>query len=104
MSTITPPRAGVPIGRAVVAGRNVVVDVDEEYLRFFASLTERAGGVSGSGTTDLSVAQFEDAGIEETKALLHVLANEAGQAPSGIEEQLRALTLRVIALEQGAGS
>ena len=113
MTTVTPPRVGVPIGTAEVSGRTVQVFPHPEYVKYFSGLHARSGGVSGPGTEDLTAAQFEDAGIEETKALLHILSNAAGQAPRAeptpenqlhecsLREQMNALALRVQALEQG---
>lgn len=79
MANITAPRNGIPIGTARIGGQTVTIDVHPEYLRFFESLTIRAGGVTGASNTDLSLAQFEDAGIEEHKYALFRLADDAAQ-------------------------
>jgi hypothetical protein len=110
MSKLTLPRAGIPV---ILGDR-----VSPEWFRFFHDLNERVGGVSGASNDDLSASQFEDAGIEETKALLARVADAAAQVPpqeqafvlaleslvSEVEEmrrQLRELTKAVEALQQG---
>lgn len=116
MANITAPRNGIPIGWAMVGGQKVQVEVHPEYLRWFESLTGRVGGVTGAGTNDLALSQFEDAGIEEHKHAMFRLTDDMGQfppvvempaiddQPSGVEE-LRALvaelTKAVEALQQG---
>ena len=79
MTTVTPPRNGIPIGIASIGGQRVLVEVHPEYLRWFEGLTGRVGGVTGSSTNDLTVSQFEDAGIEEHKHALFRLADDSGQ-------------------------
>lgn len=101
MSTVTPPRAGVPIGTVAIQGREFSVATHPEFVRFFESLITRVGGVTGPGTNDLSTAQFEDAGIEETKALLHLAESAAAQEVVYLREVVQALEKRIIALEQG---
>lgn len=74
MTTVTIPRAAVPLtadGRAI----------SREWYRWAHDLTIRAGGVDGSGSDDLSLSQFEDAGIEELKAQAYAIADEFRQAP-----------------------
>jgi ABC-type transporter Mla subunit MlaD len=110
MSKLTLPRAGIPL----ISGDRV----SPEWFRFFHDLNERVGGVSGSSNDDLAASQFEDAGIEETKALLARVADAAAQVPpheqaivlaleslvSEVEEmrgQLRELTKAIEALQQG---
>jgi hypothetical protein len=117
MANVTPPRNGIPIGTARIGGQMVSIDVHPEYLRWFESLTTRVGGVMGASTTDLTLSAFEDAGIEEQKAALFRLADDAGQFPAAVQvqqaaddvapgiEELRAqvaeLTKAVEALQQG---
>lgn len=116
MGNVTAPRNGIPIGWAEVGGRRVAVEIHPEYLRFFESMTVRVGGVTGSSTDDLTLSQFEDAGIEEHKHALFRLADDVAQAsPMVVEavaedtgasvEELRAqvaeLTKAVEALQQG---
>jgi hypothetical protein len=85
MSTVTPPRNGIPIGFADT--QTGEVRVHPEYLRFFESVFTRVGGTVGSGTNDLTLSQFEDAGIEEVKASAAHLADELGQVPSNTPTQ-----------------
>lgn len=110
MSKLTLPRNGIPF--------SLGERVSPEWYRFFHDLNERVGGVSGSSTDDLSASQFEDAGIEEAKALLASVSDAANQMPANdqafglavdsllpeVEElrgQLRELTKAVEALQQG---
>ena len=83
MANVTPPRNGIPIGTARIGGQMVSIDVHPEYLRWFESLTTRVGGVMGASTTDLTLSAFEDAGIEEQKAALFRLADDALTAIPG---------------------
>ena len=116
MANVTAPRNGIPIGWANVAGQRVAVEIHPEYLRYFESLMTRVGGVTGSGTEDLSLSQFEDAGVEEHKHALFNLADDVAQAPSvliaasedahgssveELREQVAELTKAVEALQQG---
>lgn len=45
MSILNLPQARIPMGWAMVKGERVAVEVDMEWMRFFAILTERAGGI-----------------------------------------------------------
>ena len=81
MTLLTQPQARIPIGWATVAGQRIAVEVDPEWMRYLFALDERAGGVSGVGTTELSIEAFEDAGIEEIKAVGYSMADAAGQVP-----------------------
>ncbi len=45
MSTLNLPQARIPMGWAMVNGQRVPVEVDLEWMRYFSTLTERAGGV-----------------------------------------------------------
>jgi hypothetical protein len=47
MSVLTRPQGRIPIGYAMVGGQRVPVALDLEWDRYFAVLTERAGGVVG---------------------------------------------------------
>jgi len=80
MSTITPPRSGIPIG--FLDQRTGDVRVHPEYLRYFESLFTRVGGFVGSSNSDLTVSQFEDAGIAENFQRLTHAEDEFGQLPS----------------------
>ena len=86
MALLTQPQARIPIGWATVAGQRVPVEVDPEWMRYLSTLNERAGGVSGVGTTELAEEAFDDAGVEEIKAIGYAMANAAGQVPAAINE------------------
>jgi hypothetical protein len=117
MTIVTVPIQSVPIGSVTVGGQKYDVATHPEFVRFFDSMLRRVGGPTGVGTNDLVVSQFEDAGIEETKALLYLAERSAGQmpiaepvpcpevaAPCDLQEQITALALRVQALEQGVSA
>lgn len=118
MALLTKPQARAPLGTVELPnGQRLPVVIQMEWDRFLTLLQERAGGVSGVGTSDLSVAAFEDAGIEETKALLNTVQNDIGQLPipvqampepeaasgelSALREEVETLRTRLTALEQG---
>ncbi len=75
MSNVTIPRAQTPL---TVGGPPMSPD----WYRFLHDITVRVGGVVGVGTNDLLVSQFDDAGIEETKTAVEVMARSLEQAPS----------------------
>ena len=70
----------------MVAGQRIPVEVDPEWVRYLSTLTDRAGGVSGVSTTELTEEAFDDSGIEEIKATGYAMANAAGQTPAAINE------------------
>lgn len=45
MSILTLPQGRIPIGSAMIQGQRIPVEVDIEWMRYFITLTERAGGV-----------------------------------------------------------
>jgi hypothetical protein len=52
MSTLTPPKANIPIGWATIGGQRSPVMIDTEWLRYLAlGLFQRTGGTA---STDLS--------------------------------------------------
>ena len=81
MTIVTQPRSGIPIGLVSVDGKTQEVELHPEFRRFFESIFYRVGGATGSGSNDLSLSQFEDAGIEETKWALASARDEFGQVP-----------------------
>ena len=81
MALLTQPQARIPIGYATVAGVRVPVEIDPEWMRYLVTLNDRAGGVSGVGTTELAIEAFEDAGIEEIKATTYAMSDAFGQLP-----------------------
>ena len=101
MATLTPPNASIPIGWVMSGGRRVPVEIHVEWLRYLVnSLFERAGGTTGSATTDLETAAFEDAGIEDIKLAVARLADESYDASRGLSGELDEIRRRLDALEQ----
>ncbi len=108
MTMLTLPRVGISFLSA--DGQ-----VSPEWRRFLFDLSQRAGGVTGSSTEDLTLSQFEDAGIEETKWALGNLAQQFGQLPvvpdplapdpvpevSELRAEVEELRRKVEALQQG---
>lgn len=86
MALLTQPQARIPIGWATIAGQRVPVEIDPEWVRYLYTLNDRAGGVSGVSTTELTEEAFDDAGLEEIKATGYAMANAAGQVPAAISE------------------
>lgn len=79
---LTPPKAQVPIATVDVGGRSFACTIHPEWLRYLAQgLFDRAGGTSGSSSNDLSASAFEDAGIEEAKAVLYGLRDGLNSTP-----------------------
>lgn len=108
MSLLTLPRAQIPLVDA--NGQ-----VNREWYRYFSDLTKRAGGVDGSSSEDLTLSQFEGAGIEESKQAGFRLADEVGQLPplmavieaqqteiSDLREAIAALAQAIQDIRQGA--
>ena len=90
MSLLTLPRKGIALSDADGT-------ISAEWYRWAHDVTGRAGGVSGVGTTDLLLSQFEDAGVEETKLALEILARSMEQAPR--EEAARVDQLEALLTE-----
>lgn len=70
---IKPPPPTVPLA-SVINGR---IYVDPVWDLFFKALVERTGGTEAPTNSELSVALHDDAGIEETKADIYQIRNEA---------------------------
>lgn len=87
MTTVTQPRSGIPIGLISIAGQTQEVELHPEFRRFFESIFNRIGGVTGAGSNDFALSQFEDAGTEETKAALAQARDEFGQLPPDADMQ-----------------
>lgn len=98
--TVTPPKEQVPLGYVVIQGQRYEVAQHPEIVRFFASLVTRVGGVSGSSTTDLTVSQFEDAGIEEIRAQFLSFIDESKQTPSSELIPMDLLLSELIAMRE----
>jgi hypothetical protein len=73
--------------------------ITREWYLFLLSMFERVGGSSGTSTTDLTLSQFEDAGIEETKAFLFRLADQTQSMPVVELMQIDSQENRYFALE-----
>lgn len=54
MSIVTPPRAGIVLGFAKVDGKDVPVIISDEYLRWFAGLMARVGGIKSIDLDELA--------------------------------------------------
>jgi hypothetical protein len=91
MSIVTLPRAGIPIGTVSINGQQVPVSLHPEFQRYFETLFVRTGGATGAGNEELTLSQFEDAGIEESKAFAFALADEMRQQPRPIAVQIEAI-------------
>lgn len=84
---------------------------------FLRGVFERVGGATGESTTDLNIAAFEDAGVEELKAGVYGFIQESSQAPpaapappaddplfplvAALQDQVAELTKQIEALRQG---
>lgn len=104
MSVLFPPPQTRVIGYANVGGKQVPVAIELAWFRYLSqALYDRAGGALGLSNDELAMSQFEDAGIEETKALVYSNHDAAGQynEAASLREELAALRARVDALEQG---
>lgn len=90
MTVVTIPRATVPfVGNAPMSA---------EWYRWASDITQRVGGPTGAGSNDLSLSQFDDAGIEEAKANINDLRQEVRQAPQAAQEAVMALESSVHAI------
>ena len=101
MSTIVPPVQTRTFG---VVKPDGTVEVNIQWYRYLVQdLFDRVGGFVGPTINDLAAAQFEDAGIEEMKALAYSNSDASNQSPevSALREELAALRSRVEAMEQG---
>lgn len=109
MTNVTLPREDIAI-----TSRGDRVSTD--WFRWARDITQRVGGVRGSSSDDLTLSQFEDAGIAEGHAALFALQDAIGQAPvrdeyiraddpsgelSALREEVALLRARLDALEQG---
>jgi hypothetical protein len=74
MTLLTLPRASIP----VIDSKGYM---SREWYRWATDATARMGGVEGASTDDLTLSQFEDAGIEEHKLGLFRLTDDIGQLP-----------------------
>jgi len=116
MSTVTAPKGGIPIGYVQQGIQRIPVMIDSEWLRYLSQdLFVRVGGTNGLGTAELTLSQFEDAGIAEGHAIMFAAHDELRQIPPAaatahddsqenvgeLRAQLAALARRVSDLEEG---
>lgn len=103
MSALFPPPQTRVIGYADVNGQKVPVAIETAWFRYLSqALYDRAGGALGMSNDELAMSQFEDAGIEETKALVYANHDAASQFDaSALREEVAALMRRIEAIEQG---
>lgn len=108
MTTITLPRSDLPMAGGFPPSR--------DWYRWAHDITQRAGGVTGTSTTELAASQFEDAGIAEGHAQMFANHDELRQLPptvpavpiddpvnevASLRAELAALRAEVEALKQG---
>lgn len=80
MSKLTPPRAGIPIGRVTVDGKEYETEIHPEWLRYLTNgLFERAGGTSGPTTVEASQEAGGNGGTEEARAMIVELRGDVDQ-------------------------
>lgn len=92
MSTLFPPPQTRVIGSATVGGQTVPVVIDIAWFRYLSqALFDRVGGALGVSTDDLALSQFEDAGIEETKAMVFGAMDAQGQADQSLSAEVSLL-------------
>ena len=98
MTTLNlPPPARVAIGTVDGPNGPLSMYISPEWGRYFETLTERAGGTTGGGVTDLAVSAFEDAGTEELKAEVSTVYRSLDQEPRfEPEERIAALETQII--------
>ena len=95
MSSLFPPPQTRVIGSATVGGQTVPVLIDIAWFRYLSqALFDRVGGALGVSTEDLALSQFEDAGIEETKALVYSAIDAAGQVDKSLSAEVAILRER----------
>lgn len=63
-------------------------NVTREWYLFLQGVFDRVGGADGVSTSDLSASAFEDAGIEETKAMLFSSTFALSQNPPAQYDQI----------------
>lgn len=54
MSTLTIPKANIPVGSVTIQGQQFQVALNPEFTRFFFDLSRRVGGTSAMTNGDLS--------------------------------------------------
>ena len=97
MSLLTLPRAQIPL---VDANGQMT----REWYRLMNDLVARAGGIDGSSSEDLTLSQFEDAGIEEAKQGAFRLADELGQLPPAVSVLIEAQQTEISDLREAVAA
>ena len=101
-ASVSLPQARIPIGYAMVQGQRVPVEIDQEWMRSFASLLDRSGGVSG----DTSFAEYlpiffdvphTDTSAQEALRAVDELRNELASTRSDLQA-VRALLDQALAM------
>lgn len=93
------PQARIPLAWVTVGGARLPAEIDIEWMRALTTMSDRAGGVGGVSTTELSAEAFDDAGIEEGKSGLYALRDEVWSMPAvTLEQQVQHLTGEVAEL------
>lgn len=88
--TITPPTARIPIGLAMVNGREVEVRQHPEFVRFFFDLFARVGRADALSNTEL--AQISQALIDATpQPISSIDAQEALRAVDELRNELASI-------------
>lgn len=86
------------------SARQAVLDPSGSFERtwflFFQTLYDRAGGASGSSTTDIDTSLFEDAGTAEIVAMALAIAQMAGQI-SQQQDLIAELQRQIDSINQG---
>lgn len=97
MTTLTPQPPRVPLG-TTDNGRPVFIT--REWLNYLAvQLFDRVGGTDGPSNNELVVSDDDDAGLEELKASVYRLANDAGQTPPAeLQQRVEFLETRLAEL------
>jgi hypothetical protein len=93
---IKPPPPTVPFGRTI-DGR--AITIDQAWDLFLRALVERVGGTEAPSNTELALAQYDDAGLEEMKAELYRLRDDVRPplATEPLREPLETLVYALVA-------
>jgi hypothetical protein len=84
MRPLTIPQGRIPVGYAMVQGQRVPVEIDQEWMLYLTTLTERTGGVSGDTNFIEYINQFFDAPLADPAL------QEAGRAIDELRNELAA--------------
>ena len=80
MANLTPPRAGIPVGKVTIQGVEYDAMIHPEWLRYLSNgLFDRAGGVAGPSTVEAAQEAGGNAGTEEARAAITELRSDMEQ-------------------------